>query len=153
MIVWREEMSIGVDGIDDDHKALFDIINEFDGCNSLKIAEQTAKKLFIYTQSHFKREEELQNVFRYPHRHDHQAEHSRILKELKKLIKSSFIDQTLRDDQIILTLTNLMRDWIVGHVLTHDVKMRQFFQITDPKDLNFLPPSIFRQSIHNEVKG
>ena len=57
MIEWRVEMAVGVPSIDEDHKVLINIINEFECCQTLVCAEKTAKKLFNYTKSHFKREE------------------------------------------------------------------------------------------------
>jgi len=151
MIVWREEMSIGVVAIDDDHKALIDIINEFEDSKTRLKAEVSAKKLFTYTQSHFRREEELQDAFRYPHRHDQKHDHGLIIKDLRGIIKSAFVDKTLSDDGLIASLSKLMHDWIIGHVLTHDMKMKHFFQITDPSEYNFLPPSILKQSLQQSV--
>ena len=128
MIVWREEMSIGVTAIDDDHKALFNIINEFDTSSSRKAAEATAKKLFAYTNSHFKREEELQSEYRYPLHQQQKNEHAKIIGDLKSLIRNAFIDTKHTDEEIIANLSELMRDWIVNHVIQSDMKMRAFFK-------------------------
>ena len=128
MIVWRDEMCIGVSAIDDDHKQLFNIINEFEASKTRKAAESTAKKLFAYTQSHFKREEDLQSEYLYPLRHDQKHDHSVIIKELRALIKHAFIDTKQSDADVIANLSTLMHQWIVGHVIQSDMKMRPFFK-------------------------
>jgi hypothetical protein len=44
-------------------------------------------------------------------------------------------------------LSSLMHDWIVGHVLTHDMKLKHFFEIAAPGGLDFLPPDAVKESI------
>ena len=128
MILWRDEMCIGVTAIDDDHKELFNIINEFDTCTTRKSAEATAKKLFGYTQSHFKREEDLQSEYMYPLRNQQKEQHAKIINDLKVLIRDAFINTNQTDAEVIASLSNLMRDWIVDHVIQSDMKMRTFFK-------------------------
>ena len=128
MIQWREEMEIGVTSIDDDHKKLFEIINQFDTCKNRKAAELTSKRLFSYTSTHFAREEEIQSEYRYPLRYEQKQEHERILKELRQLIRTAFIDNAQSDEQVIAGLSDLMRKWIMDHVMHSDMKMKPFFK-------------------------
>ena len=128
MIIWRDEMCVGIASIDDDHKNLFNIINEFEQSKTRSAAEATAKKLYTYTQSHFKREEDLQSEYLYPLRHEQKHDHATILKDLRALIKSAFIDAQQKDDEVIAKLSQLMHQWIMGHVIQSDMKMRVFFK-------------------------
>ena len=128
MIVWRNEMSIGVKVIDEDHKELFRIINEFEDCKTRKSAETVAKKLFSYTNSHFRREEELQIEYQYPLRDQQKEDHESIINDLRALIKSAFIDAKHTDEEIIANLSDLAHQWIVGHVIKSDMKMKSFFK-------------------------
>lgn len=127
-ILWRDAMSVGQQTIDDDHKVLFAIINEFEASPDFAHAEQAAKKLYKYTHEHFRREESLQQLMRYPDADVHRQEHARILAALTDLIKNHFLQKDAATDQAaaIPRLTDLMRRWIVDHVMTTDLKMKPF---------------------------
>jgi hemerythrin-like metal-binding protein len=147
MITWREEMAVGVPAIDDDHKALIGIINEFESCQTRTCAERAAKKLYAYTRSHFRREEAIQASFNYPDRERQAAEHAQIAANLETLIKTAFLGKSRSDSDVIADITKLMRQWIVDHVIKHDLKMRPFFRkIQRPEDF-FLPPLVSKIGI------
>ena len=46
MIEWRVEMAVGVPSIDEDHKVLINIINEFECCQTLVSAQPGARTDF-----------------------------------------------------------------------------------------------------------
>lgn len=127
-ILWRDAMSVGNGTLDSDHKVLFAIINEFEASPNFAKAETAAKKLYKYTQEHFRREESLQQMMRYPEADTHRDEHARILDALTTMIKTHFLQKTGDEDptQAIAGLTELMRRWIVDHVMTTDRKMKPF---------------------------
>lgn len=127
-IIWRDAMSVGQSTLDDDHKILFAIINEFEASPDFANAEQAARKLYRYTQEHFRREEALQQLMRYPEADAHRREHERILGALTEVIKGHFLqkDATTQPAAAIARLTELMRSWIVDHVMTTDRKMTPF---------------------------
>jgi hemerythrin len=126
--VWRDAMAIGFDTIDDDHKQLFNTINEFEACPDFTHAEAAAKKLYKYTHEHFKREESLQGMLRYPYADAHKDEHEQILAKLMEVIKTHFLKKGSADEQraAIEKMTVLMHDWIMQHVLKTDVKMKPY---------------------------
>lgn len=128
-IVWRDAMSVGNDTIDTDHKQLFAIINEFEAAPDFARAETAAKKLYRYTQEHFRREEALQQMLRYPKASPHADEHGRILSALTELIRTRFLQKPATPEayaDTIARLTDLMRQWIVGHVMQTDREMRPY---------------------------
>lgn len=128
-ILWRDAMSVGNTVIDGDHKVLFAIINEFEAAPDFAHAEQAAKKLYKYTHEHFRREETLQQLMRYPEAAAHAEEHARILAALTDLIRTHFLNKPEGDEssaQAIARLTELMRKWIVDHVMHTDRKMKPF---------------------------
>lgn len=127
-ILWRDAMSVGHDAIDADHKVLLAIINQFEASPNFAQAEQAAKKLYKYTQEHFRREEALQQMMRYPAAEAHRDEHNRILDALTEVIRTHFLQKRAVSDEAaaIANLTKLMHDWIIGHVVTIDRKMKPF---------------------------
>lgn len=126
-IVWRDAMSVGQSAIDEDHKVLFAIINEFEASPDFANAEQAARKLYKYTQEHFRREEHMQQLMRYPYAAAHRQEHERILGSLTEVVKGHFLKKDGTDEAAaIARLTELMRTWIVDHVMTTDRQMKPF---------------------------
>lgn len=127
-ILWRDAMSVGQPTIDDDHKVLFAIINEFEASPDFLHAERAARKLYKYTQEHFRREEHMQQLMRYPYAEAHRKEHGEILSSLTGVIRGHFLkkDTTTDEAAAIARLTELMRTWIVDHVMTTDRKMKPF---------------------------
>lgn len=126
-IIWRDAMSIGQQTIDDDHKILFAIINEFEASPDFAHAELAAKKLYKYTQEHFRREESMQQMMRYPDAEAHRQAHADILASLTGVIKNHFLNKEGADQAAaIARLTGLMRSWIVDHVIATDCKMKPF---------------------------
>lgn len=127
-IVWRDAMAIGSEVIDQDHRQLFTTINEFEACPDFVHAEAAAKRLYKYTQEHFRREESLQQMMRYPYAEGHKREHERILASLMEVIKTYFLKKQDPEGEraAIAKLAGLMRDWILDHVLKTDIKMKPF---------------------------
>jgi hemerythrin len=141
MVAWRDEMSVGISAIDDDHKMLFSIVEEFDHCRTRQCAERVCRKLYAYCQRHFRREEEIQAAMLYSNRQRHAEEHAVILKRLTTLIKTSFISAEGRadDNALIINLGELMRDWVMGHVLHSDLAMKGFYQAAPHHALPSMP--------------
>ncbi|MGE5516265.1 MAG: bacteriohemerythrin [Bacteroidota bacterium] len=126
-IVWRDAMSVGQPALDGDHQMLFAIINEFEASPDFDRAEQAARKLYKYTQEHFRREESMQQMMRYPEAEAHRQEHAHILDSLTEVVKSHFLQKDGTDQAAaIARLSELMRRWIVDHVMTTDRKMKPY---------------------------
>ena len=83
MIVWRDSMSVGLAAIDDDHRHLINLVNEFEVCRDWRQAETVVKRMFHYTQGHFAKEEALHEAIGYPLATAHKLEHDEIAARLK----------------------------------------------------------------------
>lgn len=85
-IQWRDEMAIDQGVIDQDHRALIAIINEFCEAkvdrNELPRLERIVAKLEHYAAVHFGREEALQRVVQYPYVDAHHHEHVDLIRQL-----------------------------------------------------------------------
>src|SRR5450432_1139107 len=85
---WSDEMSIGVESIDDDHRRLIAIISRFhelaDG-GRIGAMRDTLADLRHYATGHFAREEELQRKAGYPLAAAHAAQHRDMLVALEAL--------------------------------------------------------------------
>ncbi|MEH6813582.1 MAG: hemerythrin family protein [Motiliproteus sp.] len=88
-IIWKEEMSIGHEVIDNEHKYLFCLVNSVELAlkleDSHKLVAMFIDQLQEYTLKHFLHEEGLQLECNYPHYAEHKNEHQKILSNLATL--------------------------------------------------------------------
>jgi len=134
MIIWREKMSIDGDGvIDQDHKHLIDIINRFERMASDGLDRNEATEILyalkFYTETHFGREEQLQNMINYPDVRDHHEEHRELIKALDDVIVHLKESQDEVLAQVHHETAELLHDWLVGHILHSDLKMRPYVEL------------------------
>jgi len=134
-LVWREQLSVANDAIDNDHKHLIEIINLVEESmldknrNKLATALNT---LVEYSQIHFEREEKIAEAAGYtqtPHLHDtHQA----LLKQLEKVqgemdgIGQEWSDETAQH------FTTFLRAWLIDHVIKEDLLMKPYLEKFSP---------------------
>ncbi|WNJ99784.1 hemerythrin family protein [Thalassospiraceae bacterium LMO-JJ14] len=129
MIEWREKMSIDDGGvIDQDHRHLIEIINRFEKLASDGLDKDEATEILyalkFYTQTHFGREEQLQNLIDFPYADAHHHEHEELVKTLEDVI-----EHLKESNEEVLAglhgeISELLHQWLVGHILHSDLKMR-----------------------------
>jgi len=95
-VLWCEMFSIVVPYIDDQHKKLVRIVNEFHAALKEKRAGDavftTLNRLIEYTERHFRDEEKLMQLAEYPaeHLHEHKKIHARLFEEIFELQEQYF---------------------------------------------------------------
>jgi hemerythrin len=121
-IEWKDDLSVGVKEIDDQHKELFDKIAAlFDACNSGKGKDQidsTIKYLQDYVVLHFGSEEKLQKQNNYPDYINHKAQHDQFIKDFLEL--KSNIDKDGITGLTIIKLNKTLVDWLINHIRKTD---------------------------------
>ena len=123
MIKWNDGLVIGIKSIDDDHKKLLNIINEFseaiDGDTSKKEIEVLFDKLNIFVKEHFAREEILLNKSSYKDFDKHQQQHESFANKIPELKEKFFSkDDYFDQKELIIFLT----DWLINHIVNEDMK-------------------------------
>ena len=122
---WKEELSVGIEQIDAEHKELIRAVNElFDACmhgkGRAKIAE-TVKFVEDYTIKHFTDEENIQKQYRYPGLPAHRELHQSFVNDLKKY------KQQLEDEgptvQLVATFNTFVSTWLIKHIRIEDKKI------------------------------
>lgn len=128
-IEWRDQLTIGVKAIDDDHKNLIGIINEFEEVMLTYVdaprLNAIAKKLYEYAKTHFEREEKIQVFSDYPEYEAHKAQHAKLLNDLQGFIRKVFIDRSVEIGPATgAELSDFLQHWLVDHVVQCDTRMK-----------------------------
>jgi len=115
---WRDEYSLGIPEIDNQHKTLiglFDAIEE-----AVKQGESWSTTYFHiaelrdFARFHFACEEALMRVFDFPDSSLHTAEHTHFLKFLSEMENNSLRKSVEKD------LVKLLRSWVTKHIVGSD---------------------------------
>lgn len=132
-ILWQDNMSIGNERIDRDHRYLFCLINTIKfALNSdehKNVVLTTIDQLELYTKEHFFREEALMLKINYPKYIDQKKEHGVLISQLSEIKDKIILVQHNMDMRYILPdLTALLRNWLLDHVLKDDMLMKPYFE-------------------------
>lgn len=133
-IIWRDEMSVGNPVIDNEHKYLIALINVIEAATNCKLRNKVMKmhvsQLIIYTEEHFANEETLQENIQFPLRQEHKKEHQKLISQVKviqeKIEKCKYHDNL---DQIVQGLFEMLKDWLLNHIIWEDMKMKPYFKV------------------------
>ena len=127
LIKWTKELSVDISSIDEQHKILISMINEF----YEKISEKSNNELISdlitkmkdYTILHFSVEEKLFEQYNYADFEQHKKQHDGFIK------KVSDLEERFNKGEIILSfeITKFLKDWLINHIQGTDKKYTKFF--------------------------
>ena len=126
-IPWSDDLSVGLQEIDEQHKILIHLINRLYDEAILKKANQSIiddilNELKQYTIIHFSVEESLFRLFDYPHVDAHQKQHERLKEEV-----ISVHNKFKNGAAVTIELMSFLRRWIKNHIMMEDKKYSPFF--------------------------
>lgn len=117
---WTEEFSVHIAGVDEQHRALLDLLNALtEGIEKGTAREgmgQLLQGLANYTSQHFAYEELLFEKHTYPRAPEHVAEHRRLTDRVFEF-KRRFEEGKVNVD---LELLAFLRNWLRGHIQGSD---------------------------------
>lgn len=113
---WTDDMNVGNQFIDRDHRKLVDMINALHDAlekgHAKDIMDKVLNNLIIYTREHFHREElEMQRI-RFPGYRMHKLEHEKLLKEVADLKQHFEAGDRINPAAVARMLSNWLRDHI-----------------------------------------
>lgn len=120
MYQWNNKYSVGVKSIDDQHKEIFQLINELLQAMKQGQAQQVINKILdnleVYSRTHFKKEEFFFDRFNYAGKEKHVQEHQFFIQKINTLKKD------VSSGKVLLTfeLLNFLKDWIDHHIEVMD---------------------------------
>lgn len=127
-IAWRDAMSTGVTGLDNDHKNLIAMINGVEQALSGFIPSTIGKlfdDLMAYVEAHFAREEKVMSALNFPEIEAHHKLHQDLAAKAH-LLESKFKAATTDDERrkVGTVLNSFLQEWLVNHILKEDLKLK-----------------------------
>ena len=120
LIAWRDEYSVHIREIDNQHKRLFTLLNKlFDAKGSNQERETLAgilSDLVKYAETHFATEERLMKSYGYPDLASHIEEHEEFIRKVRDF------QQLFEDGKVLLDLSvlNFLLNWLKNHIQGSD---------------------------------
>ncbi len=126
LIEWSDELSVGIDEIDDQHKVLVGLVNSMDEAihshEGKTASAEILNQLVEYTRIHFATEESLMRIFDYPDYDEHKAQHETLLQEAGDLQK-----KVAAGAAISFQLLHFLKMWLTQHILDSDKQYTKHF--------------------------
>ncbi len=120
LINWKKKYSVGVEALDNQHKTLIEILNEFHAYmlkgQGGNIAGQVMLRLKSHAHEHFPAEERLLESIKFPGLARHREYH----RELKEKLEEFIARHENGDHGMYISLLHFIRDWQSRHLLQQD---------------------------------
>lgn len=127
LILWSNDYSVGVDSLDADHIVVASLINHIHEAKQFGSDEAVIGRLLnvliTHAHAHFNREEKLLERFGYPELAAHKKEHRLVADQLRELHEAY---ESTRDPEISAEIMELLRYWLVEHILKVDMRYKRF---------------------------
>ncbi len=128
---WSEDLAIGVKAIDEQHKGIFNRVdNLLNAMRQGKGKDEIGKVyafLADYVVRHFKDEEDLMSKYNFDGCSKQKEEHTRFIKEFSGL-KREFETAGTKPNLVIDTQRKLC-DWLTNHISSEDKKIGTFMKM------------------------
>lgn len=126
IITWNNEMSVGVEVLDAQHRKIIWLINNvheamISGKEKAFLAE-IFDELVLYTGYHFGAEEKFFQQFGYAATDSHVQDHVALTRKVVALKKAFENDEILID----LETLNFLKDWLTVHIMKVDKQYSSF---------------------------
>jgi len=127
-ITWTEDLSVGVDLIDEQHKLWFEKANQL-----YKAGQEGRAKEFIiemfdflddYTKQHFKDEEKYMEKIKYPQIDAQKKAHAAFIADLAKLKKD--YNESGGNIVLIINANKMILNWLTQHIRNMDKKIGEY---------------------------
>lgn len=117
---WTEDLRVNHDFIDNDHKKLIKLVNDFHDAmeqgRGNDVIGKVLNNLVIYTKEHFRREEAEMQRIKYLKFSEHRTEHDKLIAEVTEF-QSNFNSGKL---MLTIKVSKFLRDWLRTHIMQTD---------------------------------
>ncbi len=126
-ITWREEFSVGVAAMDEQHKKLLAMINRLIDERKVLTDPKTIAELLTamtdYALEHFRAEEYLMAEYGYEKKDEQERRHRDFIAKTEE-----FCNAEVGPNILSQALLEFLSTWLVHHILTEDMQYKPFFQ-------------------------
>lgn len=128
-MVWRDEYSIGVASVDEEHKRIIEMINAayaaFKDTGDSECVRGIVDGMRAYAESHFLTEETLMGEHGYPEADRHLAEHAYFRQKLEEIdnAHAQATDGVAPDP---VQLYQFLSKWLISHIMHCDRKLGDY---------------------------
>jgi hemerythrin len=119
VVEWREGFKIGVAQVDAEHRHLFTLVKSLSVLN----VQDTLGELLDYVVTHFTHEQELMESSGFPDFRQHLALHENFSSQVADFLSSG----NEWPEERIQELRRFLNKWLVGHILTHDLRFGRWY--------------------------
>ena len=131
-LLWTQELAVGIDEIDDQHKKLFGKINDLRSAiqegKGTDTINATSRFLADYVLEHFSREEQVMSEIDYPDYQLHKSEHIAFMRDLVGFKKN--LDRLQGEGGItsflVIEMQRRLHDWLLHHIGKEDKAFGNF---------------------------
>lgn len=131
LIEWREEFCTGVPGVDYEHQQLIEEINAIytlvDDDADKEAVIDSLGDIYGSISAHFALEEQMMEKHKYDHFKEHQADHERLLDEIRDITEE--YEQASELDAA--RFKQKLNDWFQLHFSTHDSRLHGLAHLID----------------------
>lgn len=127
LIQWSEELCVGIEEIDNQHKVLVDLLNSLHRAivehHGSEAAQRILGELLEYTRIHFAVEESLMRILGYPDYEEHKHHHQLLLNEVRMLTRKLAEGRK----SVNFELLHFLKMWLTKHIMEEDRDYTPFF--------------------------
>ncbi|MCP3866802.1 MAG: bacteriohemerythrin [Gammaproteobacteria bacterium] len=126
-IDWSNELSVGIEEIDEQHKVLVKLVNRMHEAiqeqRGSHVVGGILEELTDYTRIHFAVEESLMRILDYPGYEEHRDAHDELLQQVKELNAKVSEGKA----SISFELMHFLKNWLTQHIQEEDMNYTGFF--------------------------
>ncbi|MRI32538.1 hemerythrin [Endozoicomonas sp. OPT23] len=126
LFTWTDELSVGIEEIDEQHKVLVDLLNELHRGimekHGSEVTIEVLDRLVEYTRIHFALEESLMRMLHYPGYEEHKQHHEMLLNQVAELVGKVKAGQ-----HVTFELLHFLKNWLTRHIMEEDKIYAPFF--------------------------
>ena len=119
-VEWTDELSVGIEEIDEQHKVLAGLVNEMHEAiqqhHARDVVRPILDQLASYTKTHFVVEESLMRILNYPDYEPHKEEHDALISQIEELQQKLDAGKA----SVNFELMHFLKVWLTKHIMESD---------------------------------
>lgn len=126
VFAWKQEYSVGIREIDEQHKKLVAMVNEIHQAmaegKGREVLDDILKRLVDYTQYHFGSEEALMEKYGFPDFPSHRLAHAKMTQKVLELHRECAGSEVKHS----IEFARFLQQWLNKHILETDMQYSAF---------------------------